>query len=547
MKRFPACFLCLFLGLAPLTAQDPAKKPPVAKPEAKPTAKTDSKADPGEKLAETKHSVTIGGLPLEYTATAGTLPLKDDDGKVLANVFFVAYTKAGVDDVRRRPVTFSFNGGPGSSAVWLHLGAFGPRRVAFGDVGEPVAPPYRLVDNESSLLDLTDLVFIDPVSTGYSRPAQGQDPKKFHGFQEDVHSVGDFIRLYVTRFGRWDSPKFLAGESYGTTRAAGLSGYMQDRHGMDFNGVILVSTVLNFATLDFKDGNDLPYVLYLPSYAATAWYHKKLAPDLQADLHRTVAEAEKFAQEEFSVALMKGDRLTAAERKQVAARAARYTGLSEEYLLRSNLRVDNMRFAKELLRSGRQFVGRFDSRFTAADVDPGSDRPDFDPSFTAVQGPYTATFNQYVRNELKYEQDGTYEILTGRVHPWNFDARNSYLNVTGTLRRAMAKNRDLRVFVANGYTDLATPFFATEYTFNHLELDPAVADHVTMTYYEAGHMMYVHKPSLQKLKRDLAGFYGDAVRREQPAANGQPRTAARGAAASGNGVPGRTAPAAAGR
>jgi carboxypeptidase C (cathepsin A) len=480
----------------------------------KPPAKPGQKAEAfQEALSETKHTITVGGAKLEYTATAGNLLLKDDDGKTTASVFFIAYTKVGVDDLGKRPITFTFNGGPGSSSVWLHLGAFGPKRVEVGDVGEPVAPPYRLGVNESTLLDQTDLVFVDPVSTGYSRHAPGQNPKQFHGVQEDITSVGEFIRLYVTRFNRWTSPKFLAGESYGTTRAAGLVGHMQDRHGMDFNGVILISSVLNFATIRFDDGNDLPYPLFLPTYAATAWYHKKLSAELQGDLHKTLAEVEKFALGEYTTALIKGDKLSADEHRQVVQKLARYTGLSEEYVARSNLRVEISRFTKELLRPERLTVGRYDSRYKGTDEDAIGDRPEYDPSFVAVQGPYTATFNQYVRTELKYERDVPYEILTGRVQPWDYgNARNRYLNVAPTLRGAMTKNRDLRVFVACGYDDLATPYFATEYTFNHLGLEPGLSGHVTMSFYDAGHMMYTHKPALQKLKKDLSSFIQGAVR-----------------------------------
>jgi carboxypeptidase C (cathepsin A) len=467
-----------------------------------------------DKLSETKHTIAVGGSKLDYTATAGTLVLKDENGKPTASMFFIAYTKAGVGDLAKRPLTFAFNGGPGSSAVWLQLGALGPRRVVVGDVGERVDPPYKLVDNESTILDLTDLVFIDPVTTGYSRAAPGHDAKHFHGVQGDIESVGELIRLYTTRYKRWDSPKFLAGESYGTTRAAGLVGHMQDRHGMNFNGIILVSSVLNFQTLRFDEGNDLPYALYLPSYTATAWYHNQLSAEFQRNLHQTLAEVDKFALGDYSAALMQGNKLPTADRKEIAHRLARYTGLTEEYVARSNLRIEMGRFIKELLRKQRKTLGRFDSRFTGADLDAVGERPEYDPSFEAVQGPYTATFNDYVRNELKFEKDQPYEVLTGRVQPWDFgSARNRYLNVSPTLRQAMTKNRELRVFVANGYFDLATPYLATRYTFDHLGLSAALADHVTMGYYEAGHMMYVHKPSLQKLKKDLAAFVQGALRR----------------------------------
>jgi carboxypeptidase C (cathepsin A) len=491
------CLLSLGLPAAPAPAQDHAAAP----------ARAEHRVETRDGLTETKATITVDGVKLSYTATAGTLPLKDEEGKVTAHVFFVAYTKSGVKDPARRPITFAFNGGPGSSSVWLHLGVLGPRRVVLTDEGEAPAPPYRLTDNEDTLLDQTDLVFIDPVTTGFSRAVEPHNAKQFHGVQEDVQSVGTFIRDYVTRFRRWDSPKYLAGESYGTTRAAGLAGYLQDHDGMYLNGIILISTVLNFETISFDEGNDLPYVLYLPSYTAVAWYHKKLASDLQADLRKTLAEAEKFAEGDYARALFRGSRLSADERKAVRSRLARFTGLSEDFVVRNDLRIDVAHFTKELLLADRQLVGRFDGRVKGPDLNPASNRQDYDPSYTAVQGGFTAAFNQYVRTELHYETDLNYEVLTGRVQPWDFgSARNRYLNVAPTLRQALLKNRELRVFVANGLYDLATPYFATEYTFHHLDLEPQLEDHVSMAYYEAGHMMYAHKASRQKLKKDLAGF-----------------------------------------
>jgi carboxypeptidase C (cathepsin A) len=466
-----------------------------------------------ESLSETKHSITVNGAKLDYTATAGNLLLKEENGKVRASVFFIAYAKAAVTDLSKRPITFTFNGGPGSSSVWLHLGAFGPKRVLLSDDGEPGPPPYRLVDNDSTLLDLTDLVFIDPVSTGFSRAAPGQDVKQFHGVQEDVQTVGEFIRLYTTRFGRWASPKLLAGESYGTTRAAGLASHLQNQHGLNLNGIILVSSVLNFQTLRTDEGNDLPYPLFLPTYAATAWYHKRLPDELQrSGLRKVLEEVERFAQGDYTLALMKGDKLTNGERQLIASRLARYTGLSEKFVLQNNLRVSSDRFNTVLLRDQRRSVGRYDSRYKGIESDPASGRPEYDPSYAAVQGAYTAALNQYVRGELKYKSDWPYEILTGRVQPWSFgEAKNRYLNVSGSLRRAMTQNSSLRVFVANGYYDLATPYFATEYTISHLGLDRTLADHITMGYYEAGHMMYLHQPAHRKLRQDLAAFFQAAV------------------------------------
>ncbi len=352
--------------------QAPPPSAPPAGPAEKPKddKKDDKDKKPEEKIVTSKHTVRIGGQEIKYTATAGTILLKQEDGTPKASIFYVAYTKDDVSDLSLRPVCFTFNGGPGSASVWLHLGAFGPRRVQMGDAGTLLPPPYKLVDNESSLLDVCDLVFIDPVSTGYSRAVPGESPKQFHGVEEDVQSVGEFIRLYATRNKRWSSPKFLAGESYGTTRAAGLSSYMQQRFGMYFNGIILISTILNFETAEFDTGNDLPYILYLPTYSAIAWYHKKLPTDLQSqDVTKVIEESRRFAAGEYADALMQGDQLPSAKRTEIAQKVARLTGLSQEYVEQTDLRVEIERFTKQLLRSERRTVGRIDGRFTGIDRD----------------------------------------------------------------------------------------------------------------------------------------------------------------------------------
>jgi carboxypeptidase C (cathepsin A) len=478
------------------------------------TAPAQDKSSPAkDNLSETKHTIKFGKDELSYTATAGTLQLKEEDGKPLANIFFTAYTLNGVANLAKRPITFTFNGGPGSSSVWLHMGAFAPKKVLLDDNGDTLPPPYKLVDNEYNLLDFTDLVFIDPVTTGYSRPAPGVPNSKFHGVQQDIESVGEFVRLYTTRFQRWQSPKFLAGESYGGTRAAALSHFLQERHNLFLNGVVLVSPALNFETIRFDEGNDLPYALFLPTYTASAWYHKKLSKEQQDDRQQTLAEAEAFAQSEYTVALMKGDKLSAGEKQQLAAKMARLTGLSEKYLLQANLRVSIFRFCRELLRDERKTIGRFDSRFTGFSKDAAGETPDYDASAPIHDGPFAATLNHYLRNELKYETDLTYEILTGRVQPWDYgNAKNRYLNVGPDLRKAMTQNRHLRVFVANGIYDLATPYFATDYCIDHLGLEPALVPHVTTKYYEGGHMMYVHKMSHKQLHKDLREFYQQATK-----------------------------------
>ena len=384
----------------------------------------------------------------------------------------------------------------------------GPKRVLFDDTGNPTPPPYQLVENEHSLLDVSDLVFIDPVSTGYSRAVTGEKAGEFHGFKRDVESVGDFIRLYTTRYGRWLSPKYIIGESYGTTRAAGLSGYLQTRHGMYLNGLMLISSVLDFGTLHAQPGNDLPHLLILPSFTATAWYHHKLPEALQEKpLAEVLHEAERFALEDYALALLQGDRLSDEKRADIRTRLARYTGLSEGYLERSNLRVDIMRFVRELLREEKRTVGRLDSRFTGGERDAAGETFSYDPSYATIQGPYTATFNDYVRRELGFESDLPYEILTSLYETWSYkDFENRYTEVGETLRGAMTQNPHLRVHVASGFYDLATPYFATEYTVSQLGLTPEQRGRLSMSSYEAGHMMYVKLEALEKLKDELGAF-----------------------------------------
>ena len=479
--------------------------------EGSPTPKNE-KPELKDEVVSTGHEIVVAGQPLHYTATTGTLLIKDEAGKARSSIFFIAYTKNDVPDVSTRPLIISFNGGPGSSSVWMHLGLLGPQRVISGDVDAPQPPPYRLTDNEYTLLTVSDLVFIDPVSTGYSRPAPGEEAKQFHGLEKDIESVGDFIRLYVTRYKRWNSPKFLIGESYGTTRAAGLAGYLQDRHGMFLNGLMLVSTILNFQTARFTTGNDLPYILFLPTYAATAYYHGLLDANFKDNLAGLLARVEEFASTEYTLALMKGDRLSKGERTQIVTKLARFTGLSPAYIEQSNLRIEIHRFCKELLRKQRRTVGRLDTRFQGVDRDAAGEHFEYDPSYAAIQGSYTATLNDYVRGKLNFASDLPYEILTGLYETWDYSKhQNQFVNVAETLRNAMSKNPFLKVIIANGYYDLATPYFATRYTFDHLALDPGLRDNISMTYYAAGHMMYVHEASLAQLGEDLRGFVGQTV------------------------------------
>lgn len=472
-----------------------------------------------DNLVTTKHSIRIGGKTVKYSVTAGTMVLKEESAdrekeaegeKPKAQIFFVAYTKDGVGDTAKRPLTFSFNGGPGSSSVWLHLGVLGPRRVLMTNDGELPKPPFQLKDNEYSILDETDLVFIDPMNTGYSRPVTGEKAKEWHGFKKDIESVGDFIRLYTTRYNRWLSPKFLIGESYGTTRASGLSGYLQERHGMYLNGLMLVSAVLDFTTIDFNVNNDLPYIMFLPGYTATAWYHDVLKP--HKPLQDWLKEAEEFALGDYAKALLKGASLTKEERAEIVKKVSYFTGISEQFIERSNLRINDQHYFKELLRERGLTVGRLDSRLIGRDRLGVTEHAEYDPLLTNIMGPYTAAFYDYIRRELKFESDLPYEILSGFVHPWSYkEFENAYVNVAETLRAAMTYNPYLKVYVANGYYDLGTPYFATEYTFDHLGLDESLRNNITMGYYEAGHMMYIHIPSLKQMKKDLANFIKDSA------------------------------------
>jgi len=483
-------------------------------------------AEPNDLLVETKHTITIQGENIPYSVTCGTIVLKreeekkgEDEGvsegeKAKASIFFIAYHRDDVDDHSQRPITFAFNGGPGSSSVWLHMGMLGPKHVLMDKDGFPLAPPYKLVDNQYSLFAETDLVFIDPISTGYSRVVPGEKAKPFLGLKGDIESVGDFIRLYCTRYQRWSSPKFLIGESYGTTRAAGLAGYLQERHGMYLNGIMLISSILNFQTHRFEYGNDLPYIVFLPTYCATAWYHGCLADNYQnKDLIEFLKEVEDFARGEYAAALFKGDSLSDEEYLNITQKLSRYTGLSENYIQATNLRIEIFRFTKELLRAKKRTVGRLDTRYLGVDRDAAGENFEQDPSMSAIMGTYTATFYDYVRRELKFENDIPYEILNSKVFPaWSYEEhKNRFVDVSETLRKAIAMNPYMKVHVACGYYDLATPYFASEYTFNHLSLDPSLHSNLSMSYYQAGHMMYVHIPSLDKLKHELVSFIQSAI------------------------------------
>lgn len=460
-----------------------------------------------EPAVTTSHTIQLNGKALVYKSVTGKLPIRNAVGEVEAGLFYVAYFVEGPN----RPLCIAFNGGPGAGTLWLHLGAIGPRRIRMMDDGAMPPPPYKLEDNQGTWLDKCDLLFVDPVGTGFSRATKVETARKYNGFTGDIDAMAEFVRLFLARYQRYNSPLFVAGESYGTTRAAGLSGALANK-GIALNGVVLISSILNFQTARFTKGNDLPYPLFLPTYAATAWYHKKSDPAYQKDIRAMLTEARKFAEGEYASALMRGDRLTSAEREAVATKLARFTGLSQQFILRNDLRIEIQRFIKELRRSEGIVVGRLDSRLTGTDGDNGAATAEFDPSAAAILPPYTQAMNQYAREELGYKTDSTYFALGGGILQWDYSsAQNQFADTSNALRSALDKNPYMKVFVANGYYDLATPFFATEYTFAHMGLNPKHKGNIVMKEYEAGHMMYIHVPSLLKLKSDIADFITSAL------------------------------------
>ena len=474
-------------------------------------------APPKEESSVTDHTIKIGGQTIQYKATAQTILLKDDKGEPTALLYSTAYTRSDVKDLSQRPLAFLYNGGPGSSSVWLHMGSVGPRRVITVNAGITPPPPYKVSDNPECLLDKTDLVFVDPVGTGFSHAVGKSQDKDFWGVDQDVKSLAQFISLYVTRNNRWNSPKFLIGESYGTFRSAALGNYLQDHDNMYLNGIVLISSVLNLGTISFNPGEDFTYIYYVPSYAATAWFHKMLK-DRPDNPNAFLEEARKFAQTEYSDALMKGGTLSAAEKSEVAKKLSRFTGLSEDYLVKANLRVNLFQFMKELQRSRGLTTGRLDARFSGPTYDLLGEFAEYDPQETAISGAFVAAFNSYVRDELKFGQDKSYRVAAnfdGNQWDWKHQAGENFgfpgsPNVENDLVQAMISNPHLQIEVENGIYDLATPFLATEYTMDHLGLPENLRKNIHLKYYEAGHMMYVRDEDLAKLKANIASFIESA-------------------------------------
>jgi carboxypeptidase C (cathepsin A) len=501
--------LLILAGMPCAAAQGPEgenKKEPEAKPaEATPT--------PKEETSVTDHSIRMGNDTIAYKATAGTILLKDSEDKPTASMFYMAYTRSDMKDLSQRPLAFLYNGGPGSSSVWIQMGAFGPRRVDTLNAEPTPPPPYRVVDNPDSLIGVADLVFIDPVGTGFSKAVGKAKNKDFWGIEQDVKSLAQFINTYVNRNNRWNSPKFLIGESYGTFRNAALVDYLQSNDGMDFNGVVMISTVLDLGTISFPPGSDMPYIFYLPSYAATAYYHKVLS-NPPGDLNAFLTDARHFALTTYAGALMKGSSLSEAEKADVAKQVARFTGLSEDYVKKADLRVNLPQFMAELQRSRGLVTGRLDARFSGPSIDPLSEYGQYDPQETAIGGAFTAAFNSYVREDLKFGKDQTYEIESdqaGGAWDWKREGHGGYgfptsPNVESDLAEALISNAHLQVQVENGLYDLATPFLATEYTMRHLRIPENLQSHIHMEYYDAGHMMYLREQDLAKLKTNVASF-----------------------------------------
>ena len=497
-------FFALLISFAPLMAQPNVK---------------DSLSIPKEEKSVTRHSVTIDGKLITYTATAGALILRNDLDEPIAFYGYTAYTKDGHSDVSKRPITFSYNGGPGSSSIWLHMGVMGPKRVIVNDPNDNGPAPYKIEDNQFSTLDISDIVMIDPIGTGISKAVGKANNKDFWGVDGDIRSVSGFIKQYINENNRWQSPKFILGESYGTMRSAGVANYLQDNLGITLNGVILVSTVLDMRTLRFFQGDDISYILHLPSYAVSAWYHNKIK-NKSKDLAAFAEEARKFAAGDYATALMKGADLSDAENEKIASQYAALTGLSTEYVLKAKLRIKEPQFTEELLRSEHMTVGRLDSRYKGINQNLLSEGSSYDPQSTSISPAYISAFTDYYYNELKVNKMLTYRTSAYATpgfkwdwkHNKNFNNDAVPANTAVDLAEAMSRNPNLKVLAINGYYDLATPFFAAEYTFTHMGLEKRIQNNFILKYYEAGHMMYTDPASGRQFKKDVADFIKETIK-----------------------------------
>ncbi len=512
MKRSLTTTLSTFaIGLSicasPAFAQH--EKPEKSQTEAAPAKPSKPAKQLAQKTVTKDASVTIAGKQIDYTVAASRITLKNTKDEPRASLFYVSYVKKEVKDAIKRPVLFAFNGGPGSSAVWLHLGALGPKIIPTSTDGTtPLMPPITVKDNPLSILDVADLVFIDPVSTGYSKIEKNGKPQEFHSVDGDISSVGDFIRRWITENKRWSSPKFILGESYGGVRAAGLASHLQSRYGMHLNGVVLLSSLLDFSTVKPSNGNDLAYITYLPALTATAHHHAVV----KGDRDKLIAEANTFAYGEYATALLKGNKLPAADKNKIAAKIASLTGVSKQIILDNNLRLSSTRFRKELLRSKGMILGRFDARVSWNGISKSSNYPSYDPSFSVAKGAFSTAMLAYLGDDLGWIDEQPYEILTGKVHPWSWGANNRFVNVAPKLVDALAENPKLKILVQCGHTDLATPAGGILHSINHLDLPKALRDNISVAWYDAGHMFYLNQPDLVKCRKDLVNFITSATK-----------------------------------